>query len=303
MRQVLIATMIASLLAGCGTTPTAPKATLSRLNNSAPASSGTAPSVSLQPVLTSIPGYAGPAPSVTVGSAVHAAQAKLMTSQDAAAKLVAADSNIDSVELLIQNGGAYLVQGWFSDLVTKVKETYRRWKLSRQVKAELKASLDKAAGLHAGEIDALKKNRTAPVTKIAKLDNGDEQIVTTWTSTSGGTFTVSTSREVDSDGVTQVMSVTTSGTDKSGAKIDTSRIRTLTGTDGTYQVATKRTTIDKSGTTSEEWLKIVNADGTEKITGFIVRPDGYQTDITGTRDANGKVSVNVTHVAPASGSK
>jgi hypothetical protein len=293
MRRLLLVSLTASLLVGCGVSPTTrPLASMQHVAT-APMDAATQPFVSL------ITGFAGPAPVVSVLASLKATPGALALSQAAAAKMVASDSELESVDLLINDGGAYFVQGWFTDLKDAIVRTWTRWKLSREVKAALKNSHDKAFSLHEGEIDNIRKNRTAPVTKINDLGGGNKEVVTTWKSTNHGTYNVETRRIVDAEGVTQVLSVATTGKDKDGHGIETVRVRTLVGTDGTYKVATKQKTTYKDGRQEyQEWLKQVATDGSEKIAGFINHPDGNRTDITGTRDAKGKVLVEVSKIAP-----
>lgn len=291
MRRLILVTVIASLLAGCGATPTmGPVAKASRGAGSKTAASAVKPGV------RTIPGYAGPAPSVSVTASGTATE--VAASEEAAEAMLASDLELESIELLIQDGGAYFVQGWFTDLKDWVKRTWQRFKLSREVKAALKHNREEAFELHEGAIDTLRKNRTAPVTKINTLEDAKE-IVTTWKSTHKGTFDVASRRIVDDEGVTQILEVSLKGKDDKGVEIDLVRIRTLVGEDGTYKVATKKTTTGKDGRDEyQEWLKQVNADKTEKISGYIVHRDGNRTDITGTRDAKGKVRVEVSKIAP-----
>lgn len=286
MRRILIATVIAGLLAGCGASPTAPRMT----RTTKPAPTATVSLVSNN--------GSGLTPTVAVKASAGVSAAAVATSKQAAADLMAADMSLDAMEL-IQDGGGYFVQGFFGDLWDSVKRTWTNFKLSLSVKSALKHNNDKAFELHEGEIDTLKKNRTAPITKINPVEGGGKEIVSTWTSTANGTMAIEVHRTIDEDGITQMLSLASKGTDKKGVGIDVSRIRKLTSEAGNYSVATKRTTTAKDGRkTVEEWLKEVNVNGSEKITGFIIHPDGHRTDITGTRDLDGKVNVEVTKIAP-----
>lgn len=285
MRRVLLATLITSILAGCSAAPTS---SLGAVRQKAAS----------QPVVKVIPGYKGP--SVTVTASGNASDSVVASSQEAAAELIAADSKLDSIELLIQDGGAYLVQGWFSDLKDSIKRAWTRWKLSREVKAALKKSRDKAVELHEDEIGNQRATRTGVKTKINDLGEGLKEIVTTWKSTNEGTYNVETRRTIDDEGVTQVSAVTITGVNAKGLGVDLNRVRSLTGTDGTYKIATTvRTTYKDGRFDAQEWLKVASADGSEKITGVINHRDGHRSEITGTRDANGKVKVDVTKIAKA----
>jgi hypothetical protein len=281
MRRLLAATLIASLLAGCGAAPTATK--LAKAAAAAPL-----------PTVRQIVANNSSRATVTI---VSAAQAPAATTT-AAADLANADSHLDSIEWLIQDGGAYFVQSWFGDLVDKVKDIYHRWKLGREVKAALKKEHEAEFGLHEDEIDAIKKGRSAVNTKIKSLANGDQEIITTWDSTDGGTFHIETARIVDEDGVTQVLALSQTGTDKKGQLITRTRTRTLTSAAGDYTVATDSTLTLKDGRKQvQHWSKTVAVDGSAKIEGYIVLPDGMRSDITGTRDAKGKVSLTVGKLA------
>lgn len=282
MRRLLTITLIASVLTGCAA---APNATLGSVSRSAKAAS---PSVRV---------IAG-APTVTVTARSDAKS--VAASQASAEELLAADANLDSIELLIQDGGAYFVQGWFTDLKETIKRAWTRWKLSREVKAALKKNKDAASQLYSKEIDSLRENRLGLKTQINDLGEGDKEIVQTWKSTHQGTFDIETRRTVDAEGVTQVSSVEVTGKNAKGLGVALSRVRTLTGEDGTYKVATQLTMTQKDGRKDyQEWLKLVAADGSEKITGFMNHRDGHRTEFTGTRDTKGKVKVDLTKIAPA----
>ena len=290
MRRLILVTIISTLLAGCGASPTADLVTRT--------SRGAAKTVvaAAKPVVRTIPGYTGPSPSVSVVAKGTAAD--VAASEAAAASLLESDLELESIELLIQDGGAYFVQGWFTDLKDYVKRTWQRFKLSWEVKSALKHNREKAFELHEGQIDTIRKNRTTPVTMVISHDDAKE-IVTTWKSTNKGTYEIETRRVVDEDGVTQNLTVSLIGTDDKGVALNLLRIRSLVGTDGTYKVATKKTVTGKDGRDEyQEWLKQVNADGTEKISGYIIHRDGNRSDITGTRDLKGKVRVEVSKIAP-----
>jgi hypothetical protein len=282
MRRLLAATLIASLLTGCGAAPTATK-----LAKAAAA----APLPSVRQIVSNNSSRA----TVTI---VSAAQAPAV-SATAAADLASADSHLDSIEWLIQDGGAYLtqkytIQSWFGDLVDKIKDVYHRWKLSREVKAALKKAHDAEFSLHEDEIDAIKKGQSAVTTKVKTLASGDQEIITTWDSKEGGTFHVETARIIDGDGTTQVLALSQTGTDSKGQVITTTRTRTLTSAAGDYVVSTDGSLTFKDGRKqTQHWTKTVAADGSAKIEGYIVMADGTRTDITGTRDAAGKVKLEV----------
>jgi hypothetical protein len=243
----------------------------------------------------------GIAPTVSVKATVAAAApAVAQRSQQSTADMVEMDSSLESVELLSPNGAGYKVQGWFGDMIDSIKDAYKRWKLSREVKAALKHKDDEAFNLHEGEIDTMKKDRTAPVTKIKNLASGDQEIITTWDSTYKGTWHVETARIVDTDGVTQVLAVSLSGKDKAGRESTVTRTRKLTGANGAYEVTTERSSTGKDGRKEvQHWVKSVLVDGSEKLDGYIDFADGWRTQISGTRDTAGKVKVDVTKIAPA----
>ncbi|MDB5100473.1 MAG: hypothetical protein JWM80_4894 [Cyanobacteria bacterium RYN_339] len=289
MRRLLLATMIASLLAGCGATPDIAKVAKGAANP--------------LPTVRQIVANNSSRATVTIVSSVQATAAAMASSSTAAADLASADSHIDSIEWLIQDGGAYLIQSWFGDIVDKVKDIYKRWKLSREVKAALKKQHEEEFGLHEDEIAAIKKGRSAVSTKIKALANGDKEIITTWDSTEGGTFHIETARIIDEDGVTQVLALSQTGTDKKGQQLQTTRTRTLTSAAGDYTVATDSSiTYKDNRKQTQHWSKSVSVDGSAKIEGYIVMADGARTDITGTRDTKGKVKLDVSKITkPAPG--
>jgi hypothetical protein len=202
-------------------------------------------------------------------------------------------------ELLAEDASGYQLQGLWTDLKDAVKRVVQRWKLSREVKAALKKKREQSFELHEGEIDNMRKNRTAPVTSVADLGDGLKEIKSTWTSTHKGQWSLETRRVIDGEGVTQELSVTKVGEDKKGIKLDISRVRTLMGSEGAYKVVTKQMTTFKDGRReAAEWTKTVNADASEEISGFINHRDGHRTLITGTRTNTGKVEVQVSRIAP-----
>lgn len=296
-RTAIFVTLAAALLAGCASAPTARLSTSVSQQGVPLAPAPLAPAGA--PLVRTVPGLVGPAPTVVVKAG--AAPAELaVAAQEVTADVITADSELEALELLADDGASYQLQGWFQDIKDSIKRAWQRFKLKREVKAALKHKREMAFELHEGEIDNIRKNRTAPVTKINDLGGGGKEIVTTWASTHKGTWEVETRRVVDADGTTQTLSVHQTGTSNKDLRIDLERIRTLVGDDGAYQVVTKRTVIYKDGRQEyAEWTKTVNADGTEKIDGFITHRDGNRTEITGTRDADGKVKVEVSKIAPA----
>jgi hypothetical protein len=242
----------------------------------------------------------GPAPTVAVRPGVAVAAPVAAMSQAAAADVVTVDSELEALELLADNGATYQLQGVFGDLKDSIQRAWQRWKLSREVKLALKHKREKAFELHEGEIDTQRKNRTEPKTEVKTLVGGGKEIITTWQSTLKGTFAIETRRTIDADGVTQSLSVRKSGLTNKDLRIDLSRVRTLAGDDGAYKVVTKETTIYPDGRQQyAEWTKTVRANGSEQIDGFITHRDGNRTEITGTRDTEGKVKVEVSKIAPS----
>jgi hypothetical protein len=300
-RSMILVTLAVAMLAGCTAAPTARLATSAGLKGTP-----LAPAAPLAPVtaplVKTIPGFSGPAPTVSVkaGAAPAVAAATVAVAQEATADVVAIDTELEALDLLVDDGSGYQLQGWFQDLKDSIKRAWQRFQLKREVKAALKHRRELAFELHEGEIDTIRKNRTAPVTSVNDLGGGGKEIVTTWTSTNKGTWQVETRRIVDAEGTTQTLSVHQTGTSDKDLRIDLERIRTLMGEDGAYQVVTKRTCIYKDGRQEyAEWTKTVDADGSEKIDGYITHRDGYRTEITGTRDEDGKVKVEVSKIAPA----
>ena len=288
-RRLVLSALVASLLIGCGTSPTSTTPRRQHLDG--------APT----PVVKTVVGVAGLAPTVSMRADVAAAApAVAIRSQASTAEVVETDSSLESVELLSPNGAGYKVQGWFGDMIDSIKDAYKGWKLSRAVKAALKSKDDEAFNLHAGEIDGMKKNRTAPISKIKNLAGGDQEIITTWDSTYKGTWHIETARIVDTDGVTQVLALAQTGKDAKGLAVSINRTRKLTGENGAYNVTTnKSTTLKDNRTEAQHWSKSVLVDGSEKLDGYIDFADGWRTQITGTRGTNKKVKVEVTKIAPA----
>ena len=305
-RHLVLIAVATSLLAGCVSAPTARLAT-SRVSGAdvplAPAAAVQAPAAALPaPVVKTIPGFAGPQPTVAVkAGAAPAAPALAVAAQTAAADVVAADSELEALDLLADSTGAtYGLQGWWQDLKDSIKRSWQRFTLKREIKAALKHKNEKAFELHEGEIDNIKKNRTEPKTEVNDLGGGGKEIVTTWASTNKGTWEIETRRTIDADGTTQVLAVRQSGEDKGKLRITIERVRTLVGADGAYQVKTVRTVAYKDGRVEKsEWTKAVAADGSERIDGYITHRDGSRTQITGTRDVDGKVKVEVSEIAEA----
>jgi len=240
------------------------------------------------------------APTVTVKpGAAPLATAQVAYVQAAANDLIAIDQDLEAIELLAEDASGYQLQGLWTDLKDAVKRVVQRWKLSREVKAALKKKREQSFELHEGEIDTMRKNRTAPVTSVADLGEGLKEIKSTWTSTHKGQWSLETRRVIDAEGVTQELSVRKVGEDKKGIKLDILRVRTLMGSEGAYKVVTKQMTTFKDGRReAAEWTKTVNADASEEISGFINHRDGHRTLITGTRTSTGKVEVQVSRVAP-----
>jgi hypothetical protein len=288
-RRLVLSLLTVSLLAGCGSMPTSGTVKRQHVDGATAAT------------VKTVVGVPGLAPTVSVKATVAAAApAVAVRSQDSTADMVEMDSSLESVELLSPNGAGYKVQGWFGDLVDTIKDAYKRWKLSSSVKAALKHKDDEAFNLHEGEIDTMKKDRTAPVTKIKNLDGGDQEIITTWDSTYKGKWHIETARIVDGDGTTQVLAVSMSGTDKSGRASSVTRTRKLTGANGAYEVTTDRSATGKDNRVEKQhWVKAVLVDGSETLSGYIDFADGWRTQIAGTRDKAGKVKVDVTKIAPA----
>jgi hypothetical protein len=291
---LILVAVAAALLAGCSNgTPGA--ASLKRQNNA------NLPVAPVAPAGPSVSLISPNGPSVSLKPGVAAqAPAQAAISQQAAAQLAALDESIEAMELLSPNGAGFKVQGFFGDLVDSIKRVWTRWKLTATVKAALKHNDDKAFELHEGELDTMKKNRTAPVTKITDLEDGSKEITATWTSTYKGEFKVEADRIIDTDGITQVLALEITGTNDKKEGVELTRTRKLVGEDGAYEVTTDETRTFKDERKQKmHWVKTVKADGTETISGYIDHVDGWRTQITGTRDADKKVKVEVSKIAPA----
>lgn len=289
-RSAILVTLTAALLAGCGATPTARLAT---------STGGKAPLAALTP---KAPAAAlAPAPTVMVRPGAAPVAAPVVAyAQTVAADVVVADTELEALELLADEGTGYQLQGIFGDFKDSIKRVWQRWQLSREVKLALKHKREKAFELHEGEIDTQRQNRTAPKTTVKTLDGGGKEIVSTWASTLKGKFNITVTRTIDADGVTQVLGVQKVGQTDKDLRVTLNRVRTLEGADGAYKVVTKSTTIYTDGRQEyAEWTKAVKANGSESISGFITHRDGHRTEISGTRDTEGKVKVEVSKIAPA----
>lgn len=292
-RSAILVTLAAALMSGCAATPTARLAVAPSIPN-APARMAavavTAPSVKVVASAPTVTLKPGAAPLVA---------AQVAYVQAAAKNLIAVDQDLEALELLAEDASGYQLQGLWTDFKDTIKRVVQRWKLSREVKAALKKKREQSFELHEGEIDNMRKNRTAPITTVVDRGEGLKEIKSTWTSTYKGTWTMETLRVIDAEGVTQELSVRKVGQDSRGLKLDILRVRTLTGNEGAYKVVTTQKTTFKDGRREEmEWIKTVNADASEEISGFINHRDGHRTLITGTRTNTGKVNVQVSRIAP-----
>lgn len=287
-RQVTMLVLAAAMLAGCGSTP------VGRMGATNLAPAKAAPTVSV------VPGFASAiAPTVTVQPGLAPANV-IAASQASVADIATQDLELDALDAMTAQGNSYQLQGWWSDLKDSVKKAWQRFQLKREIKQALKHRDKLAFDLLEGTIDTLSKFRTAPIVKVTPLDGGGQEILTSWTSTHKGNFAIELKRVTDADGVTQLLQVTSTGTAKNGTKVEVLRMKELTGADGTYTTTTReKRTYEDGRYDLSEWVKTVNVDGTEKITGFINHRDGNRTEITGTRDAKGKVNLEVSKIAPS----
>lgn len=289
-RQISMLVLSAAILAGCGS------AQVGRMSAAQLATGTAAPA----PTVSVVAGLASElAPTVSVKPGVASAPV-IAASQSAVADVAAQDVELDALDAMTVQGEAYKLQGWWSDLKDSVKKAWQRFKLKSEIRQALKHKDKLAFDLLEGTIDVLSKARTNPIVKVTPLAGGGQEISSSWTSTHKGTFAIEVKRVTDADGVTQTLSVSTTGTLKNGTKVEVLRVKSLTGDDGTYQTVTReKRTYEDGRYDLSEWTKKVNLDGTEVITGFINHRDGNRTEITGTRDAKGKVRLEVSKIAPA----
>lgn len=287
-RQVTMLVLAAAMLAGCGSTP------VGRMGATALNTAKAAPTVSV------VPGFAAAvSPTVTVQPGLAAATV-VAASQASVSAIASQDLELDALDLMTAPADGYKLQGWWSDLKDSVKKAWQRFQLKREIKQALKHRDKLAFDLLEGTIDTLSKFRSAPIVKVTPLTGGGQELLTSWTSTHKGTFAIEVKRVTDADGVTQTLQVTSIGTLKNGTKVEVLRAKTLTGDDGTYTTVTReKRTYEDGRYDLSEWSKKVNVDGTEVITGFINHRDGNRTEITGTRDAKGKVNLEVSKIAPS----
>ncbi|MEB3196466.1 MAG: hypothetical protein VKP62_04610 [Candidatus Sericytochromatia bacterium] len=287
-RSAILVTLAAAILAGCTAAPTTRLATKASL---------TTPAQVAAPLQ---PAAAKPAaPTVTVVAGANVAAPLAAEAETAAQYLMAEDDDLEALELLVDDPAGYQLQGLFGDLKDSVRRAWQRWQLSREVKLALKHKRETAFELHEGEIDNIRENRTAPKTTVKLLDGDGKLITTTWNSTLDGTWSIKTERTIDKEGVTQELRVGKSGTNDKGLRIDTQRTRTLLNKDGAYKVVTKQTTVFGDGRQEvSEWTKVVQANASETIDGYITHRDGHRTQISGTRSSEGKVNLQVSKIAP-----
>jgi hypothetical protein len=288
IRRLLVSSLAATLLVGCGRgLPTASLTTERQHLGDMP-----------PPMVTTIPGETA---TVTLQPTLNVTAVLATRGQDSAAAIVTTDREIEAVDLIAEAGGAYAVKGWFGDLKDTFKRFLTRWHLKSDIRAALKHHNDEAFNLHEGEIDNQKKNRTAPITKINTLTGGSSEIVTSWNSSFKGDYRIETDRVVDADGVTQVLTVSKTGTTEDGQGFELVRARTLEGADGSYKVVTdKKITFKDGRKQTDHWTKTVKTDGSEMIDGYIDTPDGWRTEITGKRgnDKDHDVKLEISKIAP-----
>lgn len=260
------------------------------------------------PVVRVTPTEAAVAPTITVRQgAVVVAPAVVQRSEQASLQVTALDADLEAIDLLAEAGGAYGVQTFwgrikdrFNQAKDSVKRAWTRFKLKREAKALLKDKTTQRMKQHAEELEAIRAHRTTPVTQINPLEDGGHEIVTAWSSDHQGLRHVETRRTVDEEGVTQRLIISVKGEDAKGLAFEVLRTRQLLGEDGAYAITThERRTFKDGRSQTTELVKTVNADGSETLTGEILHADGHTTTLSGTRDADGQITLTIEKIEPA----
>lgn len=301
-RRLLLVALSMSFLTGCMAQPlpTAQRpASRQHLARQAP----------VKPVGRVTPAEAAlPAPTITVRQeAVAAPPAVVKLSEAASVQVTALDADLEAIDLLAEAGGAYSVQTFWGRIKDRyqqakdgIKRAWTRFKLKREAKALLKDKTTKRQKQYAEELEAIRAHRTEPVTQITPIEGGGHEIVTAWSSDHKGVRHVETRRTVDEEGVTQLLIISVKGEDAKGRTFEVLRTRKLLGADGAYEVTTRDLRTLKDGRTQATYLvKTVAADGAETLEGDILHPDGHKTVITGSRDAEGKIKIEIEKIEPA----
>lgn len=211
------------------------------------------------------------------------------------------DEELTAKQLSVASVNSFATKGWFSDLVDKFNTWNEKRKLKKEAKKALKDNDDFVAKQQSTKISWLKKHRDEPTVTTEELVDGGKQVTTVWTDGKGSTTSTVTLKQVfDTEGVEQSAILTEIGQKSNGQSWESIRSRKLTDEDGTREVYTKRTDTDKKSRSEiHEFTKIIKADRTETITGSITNRNGKVTTISGSRDANGKLTITDATVTPA----
>jgi hypothetical protein len=204
------------------------------------------------------------------------------------------DEELTAKQLSVSSLNSFATKGWFSDLKDKFNTWNEKRKLKKEAKKQLKDNDDFVAKQQATKISWLKKNRDEPTVTTNQLPDGGKEVTSVWTDGKGPkTATVTLKQVFDDEGVEQSALLTELGNKSNGQSWETIRSRKLLDENGTREVYTKRTETDKKGRAEiHEFTKVIKADRTETITGTITNRNGKVTTISGTRSADGKLTIN-----------
>lgn len=211
------------------------------------------------------------------------------------------DEELTAKQLSVSSLSNFATKGWFSDLKDKFNNWNAKRKLKKEAKKQLKENEDFVAKQQSTKVLWFKKNRDEPTVTTNQLEDGSKEVTTVWTDGKGPkTSSVTLKQLFDDEGVEQSAVLTEIGKKSNGQTWETIRSRKILDDDGTREVYTKRTETDKKGRSEiHEFTKIIKADRTESITGTITNRNGKVTKITGSRSADGKLTINEATVTAA----
>jgi hypothetical protein len=215
--------------------------------------------------------------------------------------LAVLDEELTAKQLSVASTSGFGTKGWFSDL----KEKFNNWNEKRKVKKEAKKQLmdneDFVAKQQKDKVLWFKKNRDEPTVTTNPTPDGGKEVITVWTDGKGPkTATVTLTQIFDDEGVEQSAILAEKGQKSNNQTWETIRSRKIVDENATREIYTKRTMTDKKSRSEiHEFTRIVKADRTETLTGTITNRNGKVTTVTGSRNADGKLTIET--VSPATG--
>ncbi|MBC7544613.1 MAG: hypothetical protein H7338_17975 [Candidatus Sericytochromatia bacterium] len=290
LRRLMVGSLLVSFAAGCASpattlplVPAMPAATAT--NNIVPAAFGE--------TLLTTPGKA----LVTTPEKALATSVTLKADMSILADL---DDELRTAELSVIRTTGFATKGWFSDL----KHKFNNWNTARKLKSEAKKQLKKSQEedltKYQDKILAMKKKNTDVRVTVNNLTAGGREVTSTWDTTHEKTSHVTVVQILDAENIEQSKTLTETGTMSGNRAFETIRSRKLVDDDGTIEVYSKRTVTNKDGKTeTQEWTNVVKADGSETIIGTVTNKAGDVTKITGTRSADGRLTLNPAVETPA----